>query len=555
MANGRGSVVIAGKYRLGRALARGGMGAVWTAHHLQLDVPVAIKFMDATMNSAPDACMRFEREARSAAMIRSPHVVQIYDHGVDAGRHFIVMELLEGENLGDRLRRDQRLTIPDAANVVLQVAKALRRAHESGIVHRDLKPTNIFLALVDDEEIVKVLDFGIAKAAIDGQANVTRTGMVMGSPSYMSPEQARDIKSVDHRADLWSLGVILFRALTGQMIFRADSSVDMLLKICEEEVPLASSVAPDLPRDFDAFFRRSFCRDLSGRFQSAREMAGTLTDIVRRLGFGGSLVMPSSPGLPASMRPPPFDPYADNRRSAPSPPPASSPGSPQPSALANPSALLHPSPRDSAPRLDAPRDLRGANLSAADLYSGIAQRPLSTPASAFDPPSIPPPPPSAPRSLGEPRLLQLFRARHDSWRPDALPDAGSDASAAPETPAPSSPPRGRSDETTRLDSKVPPPGESSVGVCDVGSPDSGVKGPIRRISGTMARVDRIVEEQRDQKPLTPSPRVANLIDEGFSALRAGDRDAARRCWSEALHLDPSNRMIELNLRRLSAITG
>src|SRR5690349_20932604 len=252
MGNPRGSVVIAGKYRLVRALARGGMGAVWQAHHLQLDIPVAIKFVDASMTAAADARTRFEREARAAALLRSPHVVQILDHGVDGGMHYIVMELLEGENLGDRLYRDRRLTIPDAANIALQVLKALRRAHDAGIVHRDLKPTNIFLAQIDDEEIVKVLDFGIAKTTLGAGTNdVTKTGMILGSPSYMSPEQARDIKSVDHRADLWSLGVILFRALTGEMIFHAETNVDLMLKLCTEEVPKATSVAPDLPRDFD----------------------------------------------------------------------------------------------------------------------------------------------------------------------------------------------------------------------------------------------------------------------------------------------------------------
>src|SRR5262249_53047041 len=220
------SVVIAGKYRLVRALARGGMGAVWQAHHVQLDIPVAIKFMDAGMTASADARARFEREARSAALIRSPHVVHILDHGVDGGMHYIVMELLEGENLGDRLQRDRRLTIPEATNIALQVAKALRRAHDAAIIHRDLKPTNVFLAQIDDEEIVKVLDFGIAKALLaEGENEVTKTGMVMGSPSYMSPEQARDPKSVDHRADLWSLGVILFRALTGEMIFQAESNM------------------------------------------------------------------------------------------------------------------------------------------------------------------------------------------------------------------------------------------------------------------------------------------------------------------------------------------
>jgi serine/threonine protein kinase len=476
MANPRGSVVIAGKYRLGRALARGGMGAVWVGHHLQLDVPVAIKFMDAGMSAAPDARARFEREARSAALIRSPHVVQILDHGVDSGMHYIVMELLEGENLGDRLRRDCRLTIPDAANIVLQVAKALRRAHEAGIVHRDLKPTNIFLAQVDDEEIVKVLDFGIAKAALcEGNNNVTKTGVVMGSPSYMSPEQARDIKSVDHRADLWSLAVVLFRALTGEMIFHAESSVDLILKLCNEKVPLASSVAPDLPRDFDIFFERAFCRDLNGRFQSAREMALALTEVVRRLGFSKDLSQLASPSLSLSVRPGEATPPLQRRSTPPAPFPQVN--GPPPPADSNPGASL-----------------RSTNM----------------------------PPP------GEPRLLQLLKARPDSWHPDPLPEASHGLESA-----------ARCEPTLR-----------EGGRRNAGREDAPEHTGARR-SATITRIDRPGQERKR----STLPKVSNLIDEGFSALRAGDRDTARRCWSEALDLDPSNRMIELNLRRLIAISG
>jgi len=158
----REGTVIAGKYRLERPLARGGMGAVWVARHLQLDEQVAVKFMDISLPSAADARVRFEREAKSAARIRSPHVVQILDHGVDGEIPYIVMELLEGEHLGTRLKREGRLSLAAAAAITEQVTKALHRAHKAGIIHRDLKPANVFLARVDDDdEIVKILDFGI----------------------------------------------------------------------------------------------------------------------------------------------------------------------------------------------------------------------------------------------------------------------------------------------------------------------------------------------------------------------------------------------------------
>jgi serine/threonine-protein kinase len=154
--------VIAGKYRLERELASGGMGAVWVGRHLQLDAPVAVKFMSPVLPQLADARARFAREARAAAKVRGPHVVQVLDHGVDGDVPYIVMELLEGEHLGDRLKRERRLSLRAAASIGVQVGKALGRAHKAGIVHRDLKPANIFLARLDeDEEVVKILDFGI----------------------------------------------------------------------------------------------------------------------------------------------------------------------------------------------------------------------------------------------------------------------------------------------------------------------------------------------------------------------------------------------------------
>ena len=265
-------LMIAGKYRLERPLARGGMGSVWVARHLGLDMPVAIKFMDVGMASLEESLVRFEREAKLSARIRSPHVVEVLDCGTDHGQPYIVMELLLGEHLGERLRREGRLWLPDAVAIVLQVAKALRRAHEAGVVHRDLKPANVFLSRVDDDEIVKLLDFGIAKSDRD-DGEVTKTGVVLGSPSYMSPEQVRGIKYIDHRSDLWSLGVVLYRALTGQMPFQGESNLDVALRISGDPCVPATSLAPDLPPEVDALFARALARDREDRFQSAREMA------------------------------------------------------------------------------------------------------------------------------------------------------------------------------------------------------------------------------------------------------------------------------------------
>ena len=269
--------VIAGKYRLERVVGRGGMGAVWAARNEQLGgMRVAMKFIEPSPGTdLVDARARFDREARTAAAIRSPHVAQIIDHGADGDRPFIVMELLEGEDLGDRLRRLGRLSIPAMAKILTQAAKALRRAHEAGIVHRDLKPGNVYLARFDDDEIVKILDFGVAKVQATGAIDeplATQVGVVFGSPSYMSPEQARGGR-VDHRSDLWSLAVIVFRAITGVKPFQAASIGDLVVKLCIDPLPVATTYAPDLPREVDAFFDRAFSREVDQRFSSAVEMA------------------------------------------------------------------------------------------------------------------------------------------------------------------------------------------------------------------------------------------------------------------------------------------
>ncbi|MCA9622786.1 MAG: serine/threonine protein kinase, partial [Myxococcales bacterium] len=184
--------LIADKYRLVERLARGGMGSVWTAHHEKLDAEVAIKFMDPELAASDDMRARFEREAKAAAKLRSPHVVQVLDYGVEQGQPFIVMERLHGEDLRTRLRQRQRLGLREGASILNQVCKALRVAAEHGIVHRDLKPANVFIAKSGDDEVVKVLDFGVAKAlrpTADGEG--TTSGILLGSPHYMSPEQAR----------------------------------------------------------------------------------------------------------------------------------------------------------------------------------------------------------------------------------------------------------------------------------------------------------------------------------------------------------------------------
>jgi eukaryotic-like serine/threonine-protein kinase len=274
--------VLAGKFKLELKLGQGGMGAVWRAEHVQLRSPVAIKLIDELIAQNPEALARFMREAQSAAALRSPHVVQILDYGADRGVPYIAMELLEGESLADRLDRVGRLGPAEVARIMTEVARAIGKAHELSIVHRDLKPDNIFLVKNDEIEVTKVLDFGIAKATQGlgvALASETRTGAILGTPHYMSPEQAEGTKLVDHRTDLWALGVIAFECLVGRRPFDSDALGSLLLAICTRPIPVPSACGLELP-GFDAWFAKACARELPERFQSARELAAELRRVI-----------------------------------------------------------------------------------------------------------------------------------------------------------------------------------------------------------------------------------------------------------------------------------
>ncbi len=269
--------VLAEKYRLESVLGEGGMGTVYRAEHLALRAPVAVKVIDRKVEEGDVTFARFMREAQSAAALRSPHVVQILDYGMDQGRPFMVMELLEGEPLADRLKRLGRLSPEETYRILLHVAKAVSKAHEADIVHRDLKPDNIFLVHNEGDELAKVLDFGVAKVeatALDGQGH-TRTGSLLGTPYYMSPEQAQGNKDVDGRSDLWALGVIAYECLVGTRPFQSDGLGDLVLQICIRDIPVPSHFA-DVPAEFDAWFKKACGREPDERFQSARELADAL---------------------------------------------------------------------------------------------------------------------------------------------------------------------------------------------------------------------------------------------------------------------------------------
>jgi eukaryotic-like serine/threonine-protein kinase len=273
--------LVAGKYRLTNLIGRGGMGSVWEGTHVTLGTQVAVKFIDSEYAESPEARNRFESEARAAAKLRSKHVVEVYDHGVtDDGRPFIVMEYLRGEPLDKRLDRVGRMPAKETARMLMQVCRALSRAHANGIVHRDLKPENVFLVWDDEDgaDVAKVVDFGIAKFTDNqlGNSSATRTGSVLGTPYYMSPEQARGLRSVDYRSDLWSVGVIAYRCIIGILPFEGEAVGDLLVKLCTAPLPIPSQVASDIPPGFDAWFAKALTREPEGRFSSASELAESL---------------------------------------------------------------------------------------------------------------------------------------------------------------------------------------------------------------------------------------------------------------------------------------
>jgi len=278
--------VLAQRYRLIDKLGEGGMGSVWRAEHLELGTWVAVKLISQEVATNPEALARFRREAHAAAALRSPHVVQILDYGVDGDTPFMVMELLDGESLADRLARRGSLGLPETSKILSQVARAVSKAHSFGIVHRDLKPDNIFLVNNDDEEVAKVLDFGIAKATggATGSANMmTGTGVMLGTPFYMSPEQASGKREVDHRTDTWALAVIAYQCMVGEPPFRGETIGGLVLAICTEEAPRPSQHAAVDPA-FDLWFSRGVQRDPEQRFQSARDLAESLRALAGGLG-------------------------------------------------------------------------------------------------------------------------------------------------------------------------------------------------------------------------------------------------------------------------------
>lgn len=279
--------VLVSKYRITREIGRGGMAAVYEAENVSIGKRVAVKLLSSELVTSRIVRERFMREARAAAAVRSPYICDVYDVGEFDGRPFLVMELLEGESLYDLMSRVRRLDTEQTLKITIQTAKGLAKAHASHIVHRDLKPENLFLTHNEDGEVVaKVLDFGLAKFYVPSdegaeQVRLTREGALFGTPAYMSPEQAKGKGEVDHRSDLWALGCIVYECLTGQTVWNVDQGVAMILaQVANSPLPIPSQLRPDLPNGFDEWFATALSRDPNQRFQTAREFAVSLADVL-----------------------------------------------------------------------------------------------------------------------------------------------------------------------------------------------------------------------------------------------------------------------------------
>jgi serine/threonine-protein kinase len=274
-----------GKYYIEAKIGEGGMGAVYRGRHLLMDTQLAIKVLHPSLVSDATSVARFQREAQAMARIRHPNAIAVTDFGITEDQvNYIVMELFEGESLRKVLEREKKLPYATAISIARQVCEALEAAHRSGVIHRDIKPENIFLsAQPDGSYFAKVIDFGIAKIVTDtskGGPPLTRQGMIIGSPHYLSPEQCTG-QELDARSDIYSLGIVLFEMLTGQVPFTAMTPVAVALLHANEPPPSLRKFNPEIPKALDELVMRALAKSKADRPASAHEFANELARVAR----------------------------------------------------------------------------------------------------------------------------------------------------------------------------------------------------------------------------------------------------------------------------------
>jgi serine/threonine protein kinase len=375
--------IVDGKYRVVRLLGVGGMGAVYEGHNLRIDRRIAIKVMHASIAEQLDAVARFEREAQAAARIGSSHIVDVFDlGGLPSGERFMVMEFLEGESLLTRFKTRGPMAAPEAAGIIIQLLEGLMKVHEAGIVHRDLKPANVFLVpSVDGGDFVKILDFGVCKILQDGKPGEIFTGVgdILGTPSYMSPEQLEHGPHLlDARSDLYAVGVLLYRALSGRLPYRAANLVELLLQLRAGRAEPIDDVV-DVDPSFGLIITKATEWDAGARYQTAHEFQQALVDWLARPNridrlltdfLQVSVARRAVPGVPPPRAPspeiaePPTDPRrkpvtvprlppprSPERKAAPRPPPSARDVRSQAPTLPDDGGMRrYPLPAEAAPR-------------------------------------------------------------------------------------------------------------------------------------------------------------------------------------------------------------
>ena len=271
--------VIGDKYVLSRLLGEGGMGTVYSARNIELDIEVAIKVLHAEVSAVPDFVTRFKREAKACATLRSEHITRVYDVGTtDQDVPYMVMELLHGEDLESLLNRKTKLPAEEAVGYLLQACEGVAEAHRSRLIHRDLKPANLFLASsAGKDPVIKVVDFGIVKQLGASEVDaLTKTASMIGTVLYMAPEQLRRKKDIDERVDIWALGVVLYELVTGTVPFVGETMPEVVARVLEHDFTPASALVPDLPRGLSEVIDVALAADPSNRYLTVTDFAHAL---------------------------------------------------------------------------------------------------------------------------------------------------------------------------------------------------------------------------------------------------------------------------------------